>query len=719
MYRPFSTIIKETKKRTGEIIPFNPERIYNAITAGFSAVGIDSPATVQKITQMVVAGLEAKHLGGEPIEIETIQDEVTRQLVLDRQAEVTVAYIQYRKDREGMRNAQYLINATVDKVRAFVDQTDWEAGSENSNVSRSVQALNNYLSEEQVKAFWLETVYTKEFANEHKKGTLHGHDLGFLGNYCAGHDLKALLTEGFGIPGAVTAGPAKHLRAALGQAANFLFTLQGESAGAQAFSNFDTYLAPFIHYNQLSYPEVKAAIEGFIFNMNVKTRVGFQTPFTNITLDLTVPKNMAKEAVIWGGQMQEETYGQFQNEMDMLNKAFCEVMTEGDYNGSIFAYPIPTYNVTKEWDWDHDRIKGVFEMASKYGIPYFSNFISSDMDPDDSRSMCCRLRLDNKELRKRGGGLFGANPLTGSIGVVTLNMPMAAYETKSVEGLKQRVAELVDLAAESLELKRKELEKLFTQGMYPYSAQTLRDVQARTGQYLSNHFSTVGLVGMHEALLNLGLEDGIACDEGRQIAVDVLDVMRDKMTQWQEHTGNLFNLEATPAESTCYRLALKSRAAYPDIITSGKDEPYFTNSSNLPVDHTSDLYDALMHQNKLQTKYTGGTVHHAFIGESIDWKAGMNMVKKAFENFEIPYLSLSPTFSICPVHGFIHGKQSQCECGEATRVFSRVTGFYTDEANRNPGKKEETEARRMYEPVVMLPEDRKEEREEDHQTMSA
>jgi len=507
-----------------------------------------------------------------------------------------------------------------------------------------------------------------------------------------------------GVPGKVASNPAKHLDTALMQIVNFLYTLQGESAGAQAISNFDTLLTPLAR--GLSYGEIKRAMQMFVFNMNVPTRCGFQTPFTNITLDIFVPNNMKHEAVIVGGKYLESCYGDYQEEMDLINKAFAEVMMEGDAEGRLLSFPIPTYNVSKDWDWADKRLKWPAQMAAKFGIPYFSNFINSTMKPEDSRSMCCRLRLDNTELLERGGGLFGSNPLTGSIGVVTLNLPLAAYEAKGNRAkFLTRISELILLAKEQLETKRKMLEGFFEQGLYPYSRIYLSAVKERTGSYLTNHFSTVGLVGMHEALQNLGFNEGITSSEGHAFAVEVLAFMRENIQAAQVSTGNLYNLEATPAESTCYRLALKSLKVAPDIITSGDVDPYFTNSSQLPVGFTEDLFVALSHQDQLQTQYTGGTVLHGYLGEQIeDWHTVLNLLRKIFTEFKLPYFSFTPTFSICSEHGYLPGAQFTCpHCQNKTEVWTRVTGFLRPVDAFNPGKAQEYKDRQTYLPVIEIP----------------
>ncbi|MGB9680749.1 MAG: ribonucleoside triphosphate reductase, partial [Minisyncoccia bacterium] len=535
-------------------------------------------------------------------------------------------------------------------------------------------------------------------ANE--SGDFHLHNLDILATYCCGWDLYDLLLKGFGgVFGKVQSKPAKHFRSALGQIVNYFYTLQGESAGAQAFSNFDTLLAPFIRYDNLTYQEVKQALQEFLFNCNVPTRVGFQTPFENITLDLKVPEHLKDLPVIIGGVPQKETYKDFQKEMDLLNQALTEVYVEGDATGRVFTFPIPTYNITKDFDWNNENYDGIWQMTAKYGIPYFSNFINSDMKPEDARSMCCRLRLDNRELYKRGGGLFGANPLTGSIGVVTINLPRIGYLSKTKKEFFERLARLMDLAKTSLEVKRKALEEWTEKGLYPYSKYYLSNVRKMRGSYWGNHFSTIGIIGMNEALLNfMGVD--IADKKGIQFAKEILDFMRERLIKYQEETGNLYNLEATPAEGTSYRLALKDKNKYPDIITAGEKEPFYTNSTQLPVNYTDDLFEALKLQDELQTKYTGGTVFHAFLGEAVsDPITVKKLIKTIFENFRLPYFTFSPTFSICPVHGYIPGEHfvcPKCTIEQPCEVYSRIVGYLRPVQQWHRGKQEEFRLRKVF-----------------------
>lgn len=571
-------------------------------------------------------------------------------------------------------------DSNLNLVDAYLKQLDWKV-NENSNMSYSIQGLNNYIASEISKQYWLNRIYPENIKNAHINGDIHIHDLNIISVYCVGWDLKDLLSEGFtGVKGKVESAPAKHFRTALGQIVNFMYTMQGEAAGAQAFSNFDTLLAPFIRYDNLDYKQVKQAIQEFVFNMNVPTRVGFQTPFTNITMDLNVPSYYAEQPVIIGGELQEATYKEFQKEMDMLNKAFFEVMMDGDNSGRVFTFPIPTYNITKDFDWDNENINGLWKMAAKYGIPYFSNFINSDMSPEDARSMCCRLRIDNRELEYRGGGLFGSNPLTGSIGVVTINLPKIAEVSKTKVEFLERLAQKMELAKDSLEIKRKLLENLTDKELYPYTKFYLRDIKARFGVYWKNHFSTIGLIGMNEACLNL-FGENIGSLQGKQFAIEVMDYMRAKIVKIQKETGNNYNLEATPGEGTSYRLAKLDKDKY----------PYYTNSTQLPVNYTDDIFEVLDHQDDLQTKYTGGTVVHIYAGERIQSiKTMKNLVKKICNNYHLPYFTFSPTFSTCPNHGYVAGEHYTCpECGASCEVYSRVVGYIRPVQQWNKGKKQE------------------------------
>lgn len=597
---------------------------------------------------------------------------------------------------ESANKKPYLSNPVYEKkednialIDNYLKQLDWKV-RENSNMSYSIQGLNNYIASEVSKTYWLHKIYNEKIRNAHLSGDIHIHDLNIIAVYCVGWDLKDLLMEGFqGVKGKVESAPAKHFRTALGQVVNFMYTMQGEAAGAQAFSNFDTLLAPFIRYDKLSYEQVKQSMQEFVFNMNVPTRVGFQTPFTNITMDLTVPSYYADHPVILGGELMEETYKEFQPEMDMLNKAFFEIMMEGDASGRVFSFPIPTYNITKDFDWDNENIKGLWEMTAKYGIPYFSNFINSDMSPEDARSMCCRLRIDNRELEYRGGGLFGSNPLTGSVGVVTINLPKLADNSKTKEEFLEKLADLMETAKESLEIKRNLLEDLTDKNLYPYTKFYLRDIKARFGVYWKNHFSTIGLIGMNEACENL-FGQNIGSKEGKQFALEVMDFMRAKIIEFQKETGNNYNLEATPGEGTSYRLAK---------LDKNHKYKYFTNSTQLPVNYSDDIFEVLEHQDDLQTKYTGGTVVHIFAGERItNMETMKNLVKKVCNNYKLPYFTFSPTFSTCPNHGYIAGEHFKCpECGADCEVYSRIVGYIRPVSQWNKGKQMEFQNRKTFE----------------------
>lgn len=595
------------------------------------------------------------------------------------------------------------IDKNVKLVDDYLKQLDWQV-KENSNMTYSVQGLNNYISSAISKNYWLNKIYTPEIKYAHENGDIHIHDLNLISTYCVGWDLKDLLMEGFtGVDGKIKCAPAKHFRTALGQIVNFLYTMQGEAAGAQAFSNFDTLLAPFVKYDKLEYAQVKQAMQEFIFNLNVPTRTGFQTPFTNITMDMTVPSYYADHPVIIGGEFMEDTYKEFQHEMNLINKAYFEIMMQGDCTGKVFTFPIPTYNVTKDFDWDNPELEGLWEMTAKYGIPYFSNFINSDMNPEDARSMCCRLRIDNRELEYRGGGLFGSNPLTGSVGVVTINMPRIGYLAKNEAEFFRMLCRNMELARESLEIKRKVIEDYTDKNLYPYTKFYLRDIKARHGSYWKNHFSTIGLVGMNEACENLTGKN-IGTDEGREFALKVMDYMRNMISNFQKETGNNYNLEATPAEGTTYRLARLDKQKFDAIKCANQHEyengakPFYTNSTQLPVNYTDDIFELLDKQDELQTKYTGGTVVHIFAGERVyDTKVVKNLVKKVCENYKLPYFTFSPTFSICPEHGYVAGEHFTCpDCGSACEVFSRVVGYISPVNQWNEGKKEEFAMRKTF-----------------------
>ncbi len=606
-----------------------------------------------------------------------------------------------------MDNSSNVLDITVDKNVKLVDdylkKLDWQV-AENSNMTYSIQGLNNYISSAISKNYWLNKIYPFNIKQAHENGDIHIHDLNMISTYCVGWDLKDLLMEGFtGVSGKVKCAPPKHFRTALGQMVNFLYTMQGEAAGAQAFSNFDTLLAPFVRYDKLDYEQIKQAMQEFIFNLNVPTRTGFQTPFTNITMDLCVPSYYADAPVIIGGELMEQTYKEFQKEMNLINKAYFEVMMQGDYTGKVFTFPIPTYNITKDFDWDNPELNGLWEMTAKYGIPYFSNFINSDMNPEDARSMCCRLRIDNRELEYRGGGLFGSNPLTGSVGVVTINLPRIGYLAKTEAEFFQMLCRNMELAKESLELKRQVIEDYTDKNLYPYTKFYLRDIKARYGVYWKNHFSTIGLVGMNEACVNF-LGKDIATEEGKTFALKVMDYMRNMISNFQKETGHNYNLEATPAEGTSYRLARLDKQKFEDIKCANQKEyqigakPFYTNSTQLPVNYTDDIFELLDHQDYIQTKYTGGTVVHIFAGERVyDIDVIKNLVRKVCENYKLPYFTFSPTFSICPNHGYVAGEHFECpECGEKCEVFSRVVGYISPVNQWNEGKTEEFKMRKTF-----------------------
>jgi len=693
--------LKWVKKRNGKIVEFEQGKIVEAILKALNATGQGGDAEARELSNEVVRILNKKFGREEIPNVEQIQDIVEEVLLISPYRKTAKAYIIYRDQHTKIREVKDKMR--IDLVDQYLNESDWQV-KENSNMSYSLQGLNNYIASEISKTYWLNKIYPPEIKNAYLDGDFHIHDLGMLSIYCVGWDLQELLLTGFtGVSGKIESKPAKHFRAALGQVVNFMYTLQGEAAGAIAFSNFDTLLAPFIRYDHLSYPEVRQAMQEFLFNMNVPTRVGFQTPYTNLTFDLTVPGIYAEQPVIIGGKAQNVTYKDFQEEVNMLNKAFLEVMSNGDAKARVFTFPIPTYNITKDFDWDNPIVDLLDEVTAKYGLPYFSNFISSDMKPDDVRSMCCRLRLDLTELRKRGGGYFGANPLTGSVGVVTINMPRLGYLSKNEKEFLEKLERLMILAKNSLEIKRKILERFTDEGLYPYTKFYLKNIKRRFDEYWKNHFSTIGLLGMNEACLNLFGGD-IGTPEGQGFSIRTLDFMRSKMLEFQKETGNMYNLEATPAEGTSYRLALKDKKKFPDIICANEEEykkgaePFYTNSSQLPVDFTDDVFEALNLQDSLQTKYTGGTTMHLFLGEKISEPTVVkHLIKKICENYRLPYFTITPTFSICPVHGYIAGKHYVCpKCGEECEVYSRSVGYLRPVKQWNKGKTEEFKKRKMF-----------------------
>jgi len=648
-------------KRNGTLEKYNREKIFNAIHKAIRAVrNQEDPELAEGLTREVEKKLKdfmkGRHPNSAPA-IEEIQDLVETVLIEAKQVDIAKAYILYRARHEVMRDTQKLlldINSTMD---GYLNQTDWRV-NENANVNFSLGGLILHNSGTITANYWLKNIYPEPIAEAHRNADFHIHDLSMFSGYCAGWSLRQLIEEGLGgVPDKITSKPARHLSTLIQQIVNFLGIMQNEWAGAQAFSSFDTYLAPFVKADGLDEDEVTQCIQSFIFGVNTPSRWGSQAPFTNITLDWTVPEDLAHTPAIIGGKPASFTYGDCQKEMDVINRAFIKLMLQGDANGRGFQYPIPTYNVTPTFDWESENARLLFEMTSKYGTPYFQNFINSDLRPGDVRSMCCRLQLDKRELRKRGGGLFGSDELTGSIGVVTINLPRIGYLADSRRDFFQRLDHLMDLAAESLTIKRKVIGRLLEAGLFPYTRRYLKT--------LNNHFSTIGIVGMNECLLNF-LGKDIISPEGKQFALEILDHMRDRLVLYQTDTGDLFNLEATPAESTSYRLAKHDKEKYADIITAGEQEPYYTNSTQIPVNYRMDIFDALDHQEEIQTKYTGGTVFHAFIGEAIeDWKACRNLVRAIAENYRIPYFTVTPTFSICPVHGYLSGEHITCPKCEA------------------------------------------------------
>ncbi|NAS89579.1 ribonucleoside triphosphate reductase [ANME-1 cluster archaeon AG-394-G21] len=701
-------MFKKIEKRDGRVKKFEVEKITNAIAKAGAVTGEFDYEIAQKLT-LKVLNLAQQAIPRDIPTVEELQDVVEEILLSSPYRKTAKAYIIYREQHAGIR--EITSRANVDLVDQYLEKMDWQV-NENSNMSFSLQGLNNYVSSEISKIYWLVKIYPPEIRQAHLNGDFHIHDLNLLSVYCVGWDLFDLLVEGFkGAPGKIESKPAKHLHSALGQVVNFFYTLQGEAAGAQAFSNFDTLLAPFIRYDSLSYKEVKQALQEFVFNINVPTRVGFQTPFTNITLDLTVPKYYADQGVIIGGKLQHETYNDFQEEMALFNRAFLEVMAEGDAKGRVFTFPIPTYNISKDFDWENSNLEGLWLLTAKYGVPYFSNFINSDMNPEDARSMCCRLRIDNRELEVRGGGLFGSNPLTGSIGVVTINMARLGYLAKDEGEFLTSLERLMILAKASLEIKRGVLEKFTEEKLYPYTQFYLRGVKERFGEYWKNHFSTIGLLGMNEACLNL-LGENIASDKAREFSLRVLDFMREKLLEFQEETGNNYNLEATPAEGTSYRLAKIDKEKNPEIICANEEEskagaePFYTNSTQLPVNYTDDVFEALDLQDGIQSKYTGGTVLHIFAGERVEDPDTIKaLIRKICESYHLPYFTFTPTFSVCPSHGYIAGEHYTCpECGAETEVYSRVVGYLRPVKQWNKGKREEFRTRKTFvvEPVQPL-----------------
>ena len=687
-------MFEKIEKRDGRVVEFDSSKITAALAQAGNATGEFSDREAKKLTLRVLTLAHEMRLGPSP-KVEEIQDIVERVLLDSPFYKTAKAYILYREQHAQIR--KITTRANVDLVNHYIEKLDWKI-RENSNMSYSLQGLNNYISSEATSEYWLNSIYPPEIRVAHAEGDVHVHDLNLLSVYCVGWDLMDLLRQGFkGVEGKVESSPPRHLRSALGQVVNFFYTLQGEAAGAQAISNFDTLLAPFVRADRLEYKEVKQALQEFIFNINIPTRVGFQTPFTNITMDLSVPSTLRDHPVVVGGREQPETYGEFQAEMDAINRAFAEVMMEGDAKGRVFTFPIPTYNLTADFDWDNPNLEPLWRMTGKYGIPYFSNFINSDLSPEDARSMCCRLRLDNRELLKRGGGLFGANPLTGSVGVVTINLPRIGYLSDGEADFFAKLGKWVHLAAESLMIKRKVLEQFTDKNLYPYSKFYLREIKNHSGVYWKNHFSTIGIIGMNEACLNfLGCD--ITTADGQGFALRVMDFLRETIAGLQEESGALFNLEATPGEGTSFRLAMLDKKKFPDIISANESDasnrstsPYYTNSSQLPVGFTDDLFETLRLQDELQSKYTGGTVLHVFLGEQVkDTAVIKTLVRKIAANYRLPYFTLTPTFSICPIHGYLDGEQPCCSrCSETTEAYSRVVGYLRPVEQWNIGKQAE------------------------------
>ena len=748
-----ATPFKKVRKRDGRLAEFDIEKITRAIARAGAATGEFSESVARGLTLRVL-NLAQAAWEGDPT-VEQIQDAVEEVLLTSTFKKTAKAYILYRDQHARLR--ELVKKADVDLIDSYLDRLDWKV-KENSNMAYSLQGLNNYVASEISKGYWLNKIYPPEIRKAHEEGCFHLHDLGQLSVYCVGWDLRDLLMAGFkGAPGKAESLPAKHFRTALGQVVNFFYTLQGEAAGAQAFSNFDTYLAPFIRYDELDYRAVKQALQEFVFNLNVPTRVGFQTPFTNLTMDLKVPKTLRDEQVVVGGKLKKETYGEFQEELNLFNTAFLEVLSEGDAKGRVFTFPIPTYNIAADFDWEAPGLERLWEVTARYGIPYFANFVNSDLSPDDARSMCCRLRLDLRSLEKRGGGLFGANPLTGSTGVVTINMPRLGYESKDEPQFMAKLDELMDLAHASLDIKRKVLERFTEKNLYPYTKFYLRGVKKRFGHFWNNHFSTIGLVGMNEACRNL-LGKDLGQSEAKEFAARVLDHMRDRLREFQEESGYHFNLEATPAEGAGFRLAGLDFERYPDIYQAGapsvggehnssldsvaqpeeeevsdtrktgefkraevspeaqtadseaqtaEETPevvetpetrFYTNSTQLPVDYSEDIFKVLDLQDDLQRRYTGGTVLHVYLGEAVaDPQAVKAFVRKVCQGYHLPYFTVTPTFSICPNHGYLRGQHRACPtCDEKTEVYSRVVGYLRPVDQWNGGKQAEFGVRSHY-----------------------
>ena len=691
---------QKIRKRNGSLADFEQNKITSAVFKALTITNEGGQEIADKVSDKVVQVLQRRFREGQIPEVEQAQDIIEEVLMLEELFETAKAYILYREQRRRIRETEMVSDEAVEIFEKYIGEMDWQV-KENANMAYSLQGLNHYAVSVLTKRYWLNKIYPKYIRDAYNSGDMHIHDLDCLATYCNGWDLYDLLIRGFGgVAGKMETSPAKHFRVALGQVVNFFYTMQGESAGAQALSSIDTLLAPFIRYDNLDYIQVKQAMQEFLFNCAVPTRVGFQTPFSNVTLDIHPSPSFVKQPVIIGGKPQKELYGEFQEEMNMFNNAFFEVMMQGDKNGRPFTFPIPTINITKDFPWDDPKLDLMWQATAKYGISYFTNFIQSDMKPEDVRSMCCRLRLDNKELYKRGGGYFGANPLTGSIGVVTINLPRIGYLTKTKKEFFEKLRGIMDVARDSLEIKRKALEDLMKKGLYPYSKVYLSGIEKMRGKYFGNHFSTIGLLGLNESLLNFMGED-IGSKNGRALALEVLDFMRDRIIGYQKETNDLFNLEATPAEGTSHKLALKDQEKCPGIIQAGiSDAPYYTNSSQLPVNYTDDIFHTLELQDELQCKYTGGTVQHLFLGEQITDIANMKaLIKKVFENFHLPYITLTPTFSICPSHGYLSGEHwtcPNCAIKQPCEVYSRVVGYIRPVQQWHKGKAQEFKERKSF-----------------------
>ena len=691
---PYTKILK----RDGSVYEFDASKITKAISKAGASTGEFDNNTAEMLTIKVLSLMQNIVRNRIP-KVEEIQDIVEEVLLNSSYRRTAKSYIIYRDQHSKLRELHSLKN--IELIDSYLSKSDWQV-KENSNMTFSLQGLNHYIASDISKHYWLNKIYPKKIKKLHLEGDFHIHDLGLLSVYCVGWDLYDLLLEGFkGAEGKIESSPAKHFRTALGQIVNFFYTLQGEAAGAQAFSNFDTLLAPFIKYDNLNYKEVKQALQEFLFNVNVPTRVGFQTPFTNVTMDVVIPSYYKNQQVIIGGRLKRETYGDFQNEVNIFNRAFLEALSEGDASGRVFTFPIPTYNISKEFDWENKNLEKLWEVTAKYGIPYFANFVNSDMNPEDARSMCCRLRIDNRELNRRGGGLFGASPLTGSIGVVTINLPRIGYLAKTENDFFEKLGSLMNDAKESLEIKRKMLENFTNKNLYPYISFYLRNIKKRFDKFWQNHFSTIGIVGMNEAIINFS-GNNIGDSEGKIFAEQILDFMRMKLVNFQEETGNSYNLEATPAEGTSFRLAILDKKKYPHIICANEksieetNKPFYTNSSQLPVDFTDNIFEMLDLQDNLQAKYTGGTVQHLFVGEKItDYSALKNLIKNIAWKYKIPYFSVTPTFSICPNCGYIAGENQHCPtCSSNCEVYSRVVGYIRPVNQWNDGKQEEFKMRK-------------------------